>query len=236
MSGFLFLLDIDWVMRNTGISWRFTEKLEDLNFADDLALLSSTRRQLQLKNERLSNASKGTGLKINITKRKVMRFNAASKEKVIVNGEELEDVDSFVFLGVKVSTTSGADDDITSRLCEARAVFGKLSRVWKSSILSKSTKMRIFKSNVIAVLLYGCESWRMTKGDEAKLDTFQQKCLHRLLKMYWPMCVSNEEVCRMVNTETIFALINLCCLFVCFVFPNYFCKVSNLLSDQRHTV
>ena len=108
MSGFLFLLVIDWVMRktlrggNTGIRWRFTEKLEDLDFADDLGLLSSTRKQLQLKNERLSNARKGTGLKINITKTKVMRFNTASEEKVIVNGEELEDVDSFVYLGAKV--------------------------------------------------------------------------------------------------------------------------------------
>ena len=55
---------------------------------------------------------------------KVMRFNAASEEKVIVNGEELEDVDSFVYLGAKVSTASGADDDITSTLCKARAVFG----------------------------------------------------------------------------------------------------------------
>ena len=85
------MLVIDWVMRktfsegNTGTRWRFTEKLDDLDFADDLALLSSTRRQLQLKNERLSNASKGTGLKINITKTKVTRFNAASEEEVIVN-------------------------------------------------------------------------------------------------------------------------------------------------------
>ena len=130
MSGFLFLLVIDWVMRKTlragdiEIRWRFTDKLEDLDFADDLALSSNTRRQLQLKNERLSNASKGTGLKINNNKLKVMRFNAASEEKVIVNGEELEDVDSFVYLGAKVSTASGADDDITSRLCKARAVFG----------------------------------------------------------------------------------------------------------------
>ena len=135
MSGFLFLLVIDWVMRKTlregniGIRWRFTEKLEDLDFADDLALLSSTRRQLQLKNERLSNASKGTGLMFNITKTKVMRFNAASEEGVIVNGEELEDVDSFVYLGAKVSTAGGADDDINSRLHKARAVFGKLSGV-----------------------------------------------------------------------------------------------------------
>ena len=117
----------------TGIRRRFTEKLEDLDFADDLALLSSTRRQLQFKNERLSNASKGTGLKINITKTKVMRFNPASEEKVIVNGGELEDVDSFVHLGAKVSTAGGADDYITSRLCEARSVFGKLWGVWKAA-------------------------------------------------------------------------------------------------------
>ena len=164
----------------TGIRWRFTEKLDDLDFADDLALLSSTRIQLQLKNERLSNASKGTGLKISITKTKVMRFNPASEEEVIVNGEELEGVDSFVYLGAKVSTAGGTDDDINSRLCKARAVFGKLWVVWKSSILGKSTKVRIFKSNVIAVLLYVCESWMMTKGDEAKLDSFQHKCLRRL--------------------------------------------------------
>ena len=55
------------------------------------------------------------------------------------------DVDSFVYLGAKVSTAGGADDDITSRLFKARAMFGKLSGVWKSSILSKSTKIRIFK-------------------------------------------------------------------------------------------
>ena len=127
MSGFLFLLVIDWVIRktlregNTGIRLRFIEKLEDLDFADDLALLPSTRRQLQLKNERLSNASKGTGLKINSTKTKVTRFNAASEEKLIVNGEELEDVDSFVYLGAKVNTAGGADDVINSRLCKARA-------------------------------------------------------------------------------------------------------------------
>ena len=72
-------------------------------------------------------AAKGTGLKINISKTKVMRFNAASEEKIIVNGEELEDAESFVYLGAKVSTAGGAEDDITSRLCEARAVFGELS-------------------------------------------------------------------------------------------------------------
>ena len=51
--------------------------------------------------------------------------------------------------------------------------------------------------------MYGCESWGMTKGDEAKLDTFQHKCLCSLLKIYWPMSVSNVEVRRRTNAETI---------------------------------
>ena len=107
----------------------------------------------------------------------------------MVNGEELEDVDSFVYLGAKVSTAGGADDGITAILCKARAVFGKLTGVWNSSILNKSTKTRIFKSNVIAVLLYECESWWMTKGDKAKLDTFLPAQMPAWA-LYWPLaCV-----------------------------------------------
>lgn len=79
-------------------------------------------------------------------------------------------------MGAKVTTSGGADDDIIYRLSRERAVFGKLMNIWKSRQPSKSTKIRIFKSNVIAVLLYGCKSWRVIKGDEAKLETFQHKC------------------------------------------------------------
>ena len=50
------------------------------------------------------------------------------------------------------------------------------------------------------MLLYGCETWRMTKRDEAKLDIFLHKCLRSLLKNYWPMKVSNEEVRRRNRT------------------------------------
>ena len=84
---------------------------------------------------------------------------------------------------------------------------GRTAQVMKEMRGYKIGKIRIFKSNVIAVLLHGCESWRMTKGDEAKLDTFQHKCLRRLLKIYWPMRVSNEEVRRRANTQTISELV-----------------------------
>ena len=66
MSGFLFLLAMDWVMRRategnqTGIRWKITSKLEDLDFADDVALLSSTRQHMQTKSEKLENESRRT--------------------------------------------------------------------------------------------------------------------------------------------------------------------------------
>ena len=87
------------------------------------------------------------------------------------------------------------------------AKFTPVSHVIKYRQLLSDLTTRILKSNVIAVLLYGCESWRMTKGDEAKLNTFQHKCLRRLLKIYWPTRVSNEEVRRRANTETISELV-----------------------------
>ncbi len=117
-----------------------------------------------------------------------------------MDGQQVEDVDSFNYLGARVTRHGGAEEDIKSRLGKARGAFNKSVKIWRSGQLSKNTKIRIFKSNVIAVLLHGCETWRITKRDEAKLDTFLHKCLRRILRIYWPMRVSNEEVRRQART------------------------------------
>ncbi len=88
MSGFLFLLVIDWVMRRavvhagTGITWKMTTMLEDLDVADDLALISSTFTQIQKKIDHLNRNGKGTGLKISTTKTKLMRINANNNNAI----------------------------------------------------------------------------------------------------------------------------------------------------------
>ena len=72
MSGFLFLLVIDWVVRkstaenNTGIRWNFTTKLDDVDYADDIALLLSTKEQLQRKFDNVSEYAYSAGLKISM--------------------------------------------------------------------------------------------------------------------------------------------------------------------------
>ena len=90
-----------------------------------------------------------------------------------------------------------------SRLDKARSVFHRLSKVWRTGEFRRETKLRIFKSNIIAVLLYGCETWRMTKADEKRLDTFLHKCLRRILKVHWPMRVSNYEIRKRAGIKKI---------------------------------
>jgi len=132
-----------------------------------------------------------------------MRIDVKNNNAVVVDGQEIEDVDGFDYLGARVTKHGGAEDDIKRRLGKATAAFNKLAKIWRSGQLSKNTKIRIFKSNIIAVLLCGCETWRVTKRDEVKLDTFLHKCLRRVLKVYWSMRVTNEEAGRRARTCTI---------------------------------
>ena len=104
MSGFLFLLAVDYVMKRTtereptGIRWNFTTKLEDLDFADDLALLSSKLQDIQQKTQRLNEIARQAGLRINTEITKVMKINSDIKEAVKIDGQDLEDVEKFTIL------------------------------------------------------------------------------------------------------------------------------------------
>ena len=130
-----------------------------------------------------------------------MRYNAKDQTSVSIDGKDVDDVDSFTYLGAIVNKTGGAEQDITARVGKARSSFNKLTKVWKSSQYSRRTKTRIFNSNVLTVLLYGSETWRMTKRDEKKLDSFQHICLRKILKIHWPMKVTNEEVRKRAGSE-----------------------------------
>ena len=105
MSGFFFFIVLDWVMRRAvgggenGIRWKLTSKLDDLDFAGDIVLLSSTKQQIQNKTTRLDAEARRVGLKINKEKTKAMRINARNQENIIINGQDIEDVDEFVYLG-----------------------------------------------------------------------------------------------------------------------------------------
>ena len=188
MSGFLFLLAIDWVMQRktdgerTGIRWDFTTMLEDLDFAYDLTLLSSAMNHLQQKTSRLEVNTVKVGLKLNDKKCKVMKANSKNDEKLRVRGNVVEEVESLTYLGANITKDGGGAVDVSRRIALASAQFKRISNIWQASDNSRKTKVSLFKSLVLSVLLYGYETWKLTKGEEEKLDTFQNKCLRKILK------------------------------------------------------
>ena len=191
LSPFLFLLAIDWVMTTTtstgrnGIQWTMWSQLDDLDFADDLALLSHTHQQMQDKTTELQNTSTKVGLNIHRGKTQTMRVNATSNEPVRLDGDVLEEVDSFTYLGSKVSKQGGTGEDVRSRISKARVAFIQLKNIWNSRTISRQTKLRLFNSNVKSVLLYGAETWRFTKATIHRIQTFINTCLRKILSIIW---------------------------------------------------
>ena len=132
-----------------------------------------------------------------------MRLNAKIERPIKIDGEELEEVDEFTYLGSKVTKEGGASEDIKARLQKARGAFLSLSQVWKSSLYSVKTKVRIYNSNVRSVLMYGSECWKMTVADTKKCEAFNNRCLRRILRMFWPNKITNVELRKRTDTQTI---------------------------------
>ena len=138
LSPFLFILVIDWVMKTATkekrnrIQWTMLTQIDDLDFADDLALLSHSHRQIQDKTTELALISAQVGLKINKRKTKILRTNATCETSIMLEGETLEEVKDFRYLGSIVDTHGGTEDDVKKRISKARVAFHLLRNVWKS--------------------------------------------------------------------------------------------------------
>ena len=211
LSPFLFLLVIDWIMKTStsgkgnGIQWTLMEQLDDLDFADDLALLSHSQAQMQDKTSLLESRSAEVGLKINKRKTELMKMNTRANNPVpvTVGGDPIKEVESFVYLGSVLDKEGGTDRDVTVRIGKARGSFIMLKNIWASKEISIRTKLRIFNSNIKSVLLYGCETWRATKSMQKKLQTFINSCLRRILNIRWPERVRNEDLWQRAGMEPV---------------------------------
>ena len=95
------------------------------------------------------------------------------------------------------------------RIGKARSAYYRLNKVWRSTLYRRKTKLRIFQSNVLSILLYGCEAWKMTEADEHRLDVFFHKCLRRILKIYWPVIITNEVVRDLANMEKLSTMVKI---------------------------
>lgn len=120
--------------------------------------------------------------------------HTTNDEPVKLDGNRLEEVQSFTYLGSNIDKQGGTDADVKARIGKERIAFLQLKNIWNSRVLQQQTKVRIFNSNVKSVLLYGFKTWRMTKNTISKFQTFIDNCLRRILKIHWPDKVNNNDL------------------------------------------
>ena len=106
-----------------------------------------------------------------------MRIKNKKQDPITLHDEDLNEVEQFVYQGSVVNKDGGKDEDIKSRTNKARHALNTLRPIWNSPAVSLLNKMRIFNANVKSVLLYGSETWRTTRSNTHKLQTFINRCL-----------------------------------------------------------
>jgi len=181
-------------LRKREIQWSMKERLEDLDYADDICLLAQRFCDTEEKLKRLKQEAELGGLHINLKKTKGMRVNTSNMQKFRLEETEIEEVGFFVYLGSVVSETGGKEKDVASRIKKANGVFVQLYPVWRNLNISKEVKIRIFNTAVKSILLYVCETGKTTNQITRRLQIFINKCLRRILNIKWTSKITTKEL------------------------------------------
>jgi len=123
-----------------------------------------------------------------------MRINNKKQGPTTLHDEDLNELEKFVYLGSVVNKDGGTDEDIKSRINKARHAFNTPRPIWNSSALSLHNKIRIFNTCVKSVLLHGSKTWRTTKSNTHKLQTFINRCLRNIINIRQPDVISNADL------------------------------------------
>ena len=137
--------------------------INNLRYSDDTTLMAESEEEVKSLLMKVKEESEKVGLKLNIQKTKIMAsFPITSWE---IDGETVETVSDFIFLGSKITTDGDCSHEIKRRLLFGRKVMTNLDSIFKSRDITLPTKVRLVKAVVFPVVMYGCESWTVKKAD-----------------------------------------------------------------------
>ena len=138
--------------------------INSLRYADDTTLMAETEEELKILLMKVKEESEKVSLKLNIQKTKIMAFSPITSWEI--DGETVETVSDFIFLGSKITADGDCNHKIKRRLLLGRKVMTNLDSIFKSrDIITLPTKVRLVKAMVFPVVMYGCESWTVKKAE-----------------------------------------------------------------------
>uniref|UniRef100_A0A670JQE1 ribonuclease H n=1 Tax=Podarcis muralis TaxID=64176 RepID=A0A670JQE1_PODMU len=205
LSPCLFNLYAEFIMRKAGLDESQAgikisgRNINNLRYADDTTLMAESEEELKNLLMRVKEESAKYGLKLNIKKTKIMATGPITSWQI--EGEEMEAVRDFIFLGSMITADGDSSHEIKRRLLLGRKAMANLDNILKSRDITLPTKVRIVKAMVFPVVMYGSESWTIKKADRRRIDAFELWCWRRLLRVPWTARRSNASILKEIRPE-----------------------------------
>ena len=118
-----------------------------------------------------------------------------------IDGETVETVSDFIFLGSKITTDGDCSHEIKRHLSLGRKVMTNLDSIFKSRDITLPTKVRLVKAMVFPVVMYGWESWTVKKAERRRIDAFELCCWRKLLRVPWTARRSSQSILKEISPE-----------------------------------
>ena len=143
--------------------------------------------------------SEKVGLKLNIQKTKIMASGPITSWQT--DGETMETVTDFIFLGSKITADGDCSHEIKRHLLLGKKAMTKIDNILKNRDITLPKKVHLVKAIVFPVVLYGYESWTIKKTEHQRIDAFELWCWRRLLRVPWTARRSNLLILKEINPE-----------------------------------
>ena len=191
-----------YIMRNAGLEEAQAgikiagRNINNLRYADDTTLMAESEEQKSLL-MKVKEQSEKVGLKLNIQKTKIMASGPITSWQI--DGETVETVSDFIFLGSKITADGDCSHEIKRHLLLGRKVITNLDSIFKSRDITLLTKVHLVKAMVFPVVMYGCESWTIKKAECRRIDAFELWCWRRVLRVPWTARRSNKSILKKIS-------------------------------------
>ena len=148
--------------------------INNLRYADDTTLMAESEEKLNGLLMKRKEESEKVGSKLNIQKTKIMASSPITSWQI--DGERVEIMANFIFLGSEITADGDCSCEIKRCLLLGRKITAKLDSIFKNRDITLPTKVRLVKAMVFPVVMYGCESWTVTKAECRRIDAFELWC------------------------------------------------------------
>ena len=161
--------------------------------------MAESKEELKSLLMKVKEESERAGLKLNIQKTEIMVSGPITSWQI--DGEKMETVIDFIFLGSEITADGDCSHEIKRRLILGRKAMTNLDSILKSRDITLLTKVCLVKAMVFPVVMYRCESWTIMKADCRRIDAFELWCWRRLWRVPWIARRSNQSILKEISPE-----------------------------------